>query len=343
MTLILTEGFELQDLTRNFTSWTGLGFSTSVFRTGTTALYSNNSPEYATKQLAVADEHATLIIGFGHYQQQPERKQLVSLMSDSQATAHISLTSESDGSYQVRRGDWNGTVLGTTTSGLYTATTWHYVELKVTLHDSTGVVGIHVDGTSVLSLTGQDTKNGGTKTGFDSFRFGSVDGSSSDGYYDDLYLCTGAGSVNNDFLGECRVRTLYPNGNGATSNGVGSDSNSVNNYLLVDEAILVTGTADYVDLAATNDEDTYTFDDLPDTSGTVAAVQLIAYAEKTDAGAKSLALVTRISSTDYASSDQVLGTSFAYKQSIRETSPATATAFTRAEVNGAEFGVRARP
>jgi hypothetical protein len=37
-------------------------------------------------------------------------------------------------------------------------------------------------------------------------------------WIDDLYVCDGSGSVNNDFLGECRVLTLLPSdGNGSNN------------------------------------------------------------------------------------------------------------------------------
>ena len=63
--------------------------------------------------------------------------------------------------------------------------------------------------------------------------------------YDDLYICDGTtvpGEPVNDFLGDVRVDTLYPNGNGNSSQWVGQDANSTDNYLNVDDTLLPTTT-----------------------------------------------------------------------------------------------------
>src|SRR5437764_673985 len=52
-------------------------------------------------------------------------------------------------------------------------------------------------------------------------------------YLDDLYVCDATGTTNNTFLGDVRVHTLVPSGNGTDSGLTGSDGNQVNNYQLV--------------------------------------------------------------------------------------------------------------
>lgn len=350
MTLIMVDSFEfyvngLIDYPRVWTARNGFdsGWATSPVRTGTRSLYCNNSGEFMWKQVNPSDEHATFIAGVGFYRNSADDTEVINFVSDSGNTSHVSCNVDTNGAIRVTRGGRTGTTLGTSVTGLVPPSTWHYIEFKATLSDTVGVAVVRVDNTQVLNLTSQDTKNAGTKTVFDRVYVGQVSsGGSVDCFIDDFYFCNGAGSVNNDLLGECRVRTLYATGNGAVSQGVGSDADSVNNYALINDTIPGSGSATYVDLVNTNDEDTYAFADLPDTSGSVAGVQISTYAQKSDTGSRTLAHVTRIGSTDYPSSNLPIGAgSFAWQATVRETNPATSTAFTRADVNAAEFGVRA--
>jgi hypothetical protein len=54
----------------------------------------------------------------------------------------------------------NGTELGSYSASLV-ADTWYCVEAFGTIHDSTGTVGVKLNGVTVLALTAQDTRNGG--------------------------------------------------------------------------------------------------------------------------------------------------------------------------------------
>jgi hypothetical protein len=235
-----------------------------------------------------------------------------------------------------------GTLLGSTANGIIAPNAWHYIEVKVTLSDTVGVFTIWVDGVSVLALTGQDTKNAGTKTVFDGFALGAAFGGINF-YYDDVYVLNGAGSVNNANLGDVRVRTILPTATGASSAGVGSDGNSVNNYQLVDDPIFSSGSADYVDLQATDDIDTYGMGDLPETGGPVYAVQVSSYDQKSDAGLRSIAHVVRVASTNYAGADitEALG-SFIGHATMWEQNPATSAQWNVAAVNALEAGAKAR-
>src|SRR5262245_56180486 len=81
---------------------------------------------------------------------------------------------------------------------------WFYMEMKVTIHDTAGAVVVRIDGQTVLNLTNQDTRNGGT--GFcNSIQFicGNVGSAYMSYNLDDFYICDTAGSAPfNDFLGD---------------------------------------------------------------------------------------------------------------------------------------------
>jgi len=63
-------------------------------------------------------------------------------------------------------------------------------------------------------------------------------------------------------------------------------------------------------------------------------------AKKDDSGTRGIAGMVRQDSTDYAGSSQVVSTSYVDYMDIRETDPATATAWTKAGFNSAEFGIK---
>lgn len=308
-----------------------------------------DQPIYLKRGVAAADEHATFTMGFAYrpslIPQGGDTRGICALQSDAGATNHIMCDISNTGAIRVWRGDIvNGTVIGSTAGGVLVAGVFSYIEIKVFLSDTVGTVDVRNNNASVLALTGQDTKNAGTKTVFDTITIGQpAYRSPQTGFsdYDDFYLCNGAGSVNNTFLGDSRVRTLVPNGNGNSSQLLGSDADSVNNYLLVDEA--TPDVADYVGSATDNQKDLYAFSDLTETAGVIRGVQDNAYAAKTDAGARSLALVTRTATIDYDSTDRALGISAAYIRELRELNPNTGLAWTIAEVTAAQWGVKVRP
>lgn len=254
---------------------------------------------------------------------------------DSNVTQHITVLYTSGGTIEVRRGNSGGTLLASASTGLVHLTTWNYLEVKVTIHDSTGTVKVRMNGATsdLISFTG-DTKNGGTNTTIDAVRVGG----SSQARMCDWYICDTSGSVNNDWLGDVRVYPLAPSGNGNYSQFVGSDGNSTDNYLLVDEQPY--SAADYVGSPTSGNRDTYAMTDLPAGVATVFGTQECSIALKSDAGASTLKQALRISGTDYETTAVALSTSAAGIYNLRETNPNTAAAWTASGVNGTESGVR---
>jgi hypothetical protein len=235
--------------------------------------------------------------------------------------------------FSVRRG---GTVvLGTGTKQLQ-ASTWYYVELHLVLSDTVGVVHLKVDNVTDISLTNQDTINSGaTAEKFTLGEGGAIF------HYDDFYVCDGTGAApTNTFLGDVRVEALYPNGNGASSQWVGQDANSTDNYLLVDETASDDDTT-YVESSTVGNKDTYAYGNLTPATGTVYAVQILPWAKKTDAGSRSIVTVARLSAGTEADSAAItLPSSYTYvAQDIRETKPGGG-AWSITDVNDAQFGVK---
>lgn len=145
------------------------------------------------------------------------------------AISHVSIYwSSADGKFRAYR---NGvsTFLGQSTVAFTASSAYRYIEAKVYIHGTAGTVEIRVDGATVLSLTGQNTKNGGS--GYcDTLRLAMYSGNTTT-YFDDLYLCDAAGAApHNDFLGDCRVDTLLPSGAGTYGDLVASADDTPHRY-----------------------------------------------------------------------------------------------------------------
>lgn len=335
MTLLFIDGADDGHQADKYTSWGNEALNTGRTGSGSSHRFDDYANWWRQKILDAADENATLIVGCAIAQSSTTSGDpVIQLKSDNGATLHVYLQTTTDRRLQVRRGD--GTLLAETAAAIWALSTWFYVELKATLHDSTGSIYVQKDGVQILSATGIDTKNGGTKTVFDSFRISGYRVS-----MDDIYACNAAGSVHNTFLGDCSVQTLLPSGDGNYSQWVGSDGNSVNNSLLVDEPTL--NTTDYVESGTSGNKDSYAFADLSGTPSAVLGVATRMYAAKSDSGTQLARQIVRLSGTDYAeAADTALSTGYKSYGRLMELNPATSAAWSVSEVNGAEFGIEAR-
>lgn len=268
---------------------------------------------------------------------------LGSVWGDNGATQHVSICADYNGGTSrilVYRGAMGtGTLLGSVSIPSLQANQWYYFECQVTLSDTVGAVTVKQNGTTVVSLTGIDTKNGGTNSTIDTLLMNWYSGGWSDRhmYVDDLYITNGAGSVNNGFLGDIAVETLYPSGDGSSSQWVGSDGNSVNNSLLVDEA--TPDPADYVQSGTTGNRDLYAYTNLSRSAGSIYGVQVASYTQATDSGGRNVKNAIKSSSTTTTGTDQPVTTTYDPKVDIFETDPNTTAAWAIAGVNAAEFGV----
>jgi hypothetical protein len=228
-----------------------------------------------------------------------------------------------------------GTLLGTS-SAVVPRGAWHYVELKSYIDTSAGTVTVKIDNTAALTLTSQNTQYSGTYNYANQLKIGGDPSvGSGTNYIDDVYFLDSSGSYCNDFLGDVTVQYIAPTAVGNYSQF--TPSSAVDHYTLVDENPPVT--TDYVEDGTANDIDSYGCADLTPSTGTVHAVVVNMYAEKTDTGTKQVAGMARLSTTDGVGNTIDLSTSYKNIQSIMHRDPAAA-AWTIANVNSSEFGVK---
>jgi len=332
MSLVFTDGFDYySSLALKWTTANGT-IGTSSVRSGTNGVQVTGN--LLAKQVKVSQEHATFIVGCA-LKRGTNGTFEIRFYSDSLATQHVTVQVTANGEIKVFRGSIAGTQLGSTTSpNLVPSGTFVYLEAKCTLNDTTGVVTVKINGTQVFTITSADTKNAGTKTVLDGFGF-IITTANAD--VDDIYLCNGAGSTNNDFLGDIKIETLFPTGAGNTTQLTPSTGS---NWQNVDDT--TPNTTDYNSSATDNQYDTYQMGDLVTASGTVFGVVAHAYAAKSDAGTKGGAIVIRSGGTDYEQTDNALGTGYQYYDEILEVNPNTGVAWTVTNVNSVEAGFKVK-
>ncbi len=342
MSLLFIDGFDhyaTADITKKWNAILGAAsINASSGRRGGGALRTASYAQYVSKSFTAG---ASFVMGasfkFSSFTGLVFAQAIFALFDS--ATTQCELRANTDGSLSVTR---NGTALtaGTSTNIMLTNAEY-YIEWKVTIADSIGANSckVRVNGVDWITVaTGQDTKNTANASAT-SVRVGQTTspptGITLD--TDDFYLCDQSGSTNNDFLGDCRIDTLYPTSDGNYSQFTCSTGSS--HFALVDEA--TPNTTDYNDGAAVNDRDSYGMGNLAAlASQTVYGVQVNAAILKDDAGSKSAATFVRSSSTNGDGASAALGTSQVYVSQVFETDPNGAIAWTETTVNAMEAGVK---
>lgn len=351
MTLLFMESFDGGDASTANGKWTAVLASPTINTTNPRFTGANAwqiaNPNLASdtyRKTLTAGAHATFIAGIAW---RPEGtlsgdavsgKGLLVFRGDSNATTHLTLAVTSSGALRVRRGDATGTILGTT-ADLISLNTWYYIELKALISDTVGTVNVQVNGVSALSLTGLDTKNAGTNTTFDAVEFGGG-GVGCTSRMRDIYICNGAGSVNNNFLGDCRVTHSVVNADSTPeqwTRSTGSDS-----FALLDEATPNSDT-DYIEDAVDGEITRMGLVDLTDTTHAIFGIQTAVFAKKDDAGARSLRVGMFSDATLTNGADHALPTSYASIYDIFELDPDGGVAWTPTQLNAAFIQVEVRP
>lgn len=328
MALLFIDGFDHYVTAEIARKWSTSAGNAAISATGRRAtsksLSISSANDRVTLQLPAAE--GTLCVGFAYYSTSaPSGHEGVEFAIS--GAAQCTVFFNANGSISVARGAYNGTVLGTSAIGLIKANTWQYVEFKAVIHDSTGTYEVKVNGVSVLSGTGADTK-GQTTADADQL---TIQGSGVAILIDDLYLDDA------DFLGDCRVDTLMPNGAGASSQWTPSAGSNFQN---VDDAGDMDDDTTYNSDDTAGQIDTYTLPDIEATGGTIHAVAVNSAVRKDDAGARSTKNIVRQATTNYEGAAYSVTDSYLVKQDIWATQPDASGAWDETDLNAAEFGIK---
>lgn len=332
-----------EDWTRRLDGWTNgfLGTTTTGARTGSLGLNSANGSRNIRWGLAGV---ANPFMGAWWYIISFAAGVVMSFHEGSftYANTHVFLSVNSDRSLTVARGNPQGSpvTLHTTAAGVFPDVSGGaYITMYAGIHDSTGWVKVFVNNVLVINLSGVDTRNGQTGV----VHVVAVGGESSTGMngsktWDDV-VWGDVDSASDATVGEWQVLTRIVNGNGNSSGLTGSDGNSTDNYLLVDEAN--PSATDYVGSGTPGTKDTYVYADLGVT-GTVHAVQVGTHAFKSGAEAIAFRPVVRSGGSDAGGVDVALGGTMDLYDEVFMLDPTDSNPWTVAKVNAGEVGFEVR-
>lgn len=181
---VLSEPFD------NFTdnAWALAGAPTIVAgRTGTAAQLVNSTGNVIRYTVPVDGRSDDVTIGFAFQAKGTgtNRRTIVELWGDNNTVRHVGVYRDNDGSLLVLR---NGvTTIGTAAAATPLLNTWYYIEFRARIHDTEGIAVVRVDGSTVIDLSGVDTRNVGTNLDIDRVQLGPPAPTNTQ-LYDDLYL-----------------------------------------------------------------------------------------------------------------------------------------------------------
>lgn len=234
----------------------------------------------------------------------------------------------SDGTWAVQKysgAAWSADLA--TSSGAVLSSAAAYIDVKIVVHASTGEFRIYKDGTEILTYTGD--------TSIDNTSFGRVHFKGQTGATKEMNISQFI-AASESTIG-WKLATLTPSGNSATNTAWTGDYTSIDEFPL--------STSDYIESDTTGQVETYSASDIDAaySAYNVKALVVAARASNDSGSAISdIQFAVRTASTNYFSSNAGLtkdGTDYSV-QGIFETNPNTSVAWTQAQVNGAEIGVK---
>jgi hypothetical protein len=244
-------------------------------------------------------------------------------------TTQLDIRGDSNGHLTITR---NGTVLATSTN-VVQANVWYHVELKATIHNTTGQYELRVNDSS----TGWIPESSADKNtrGQSSNNYINAVGLSSGGnevWFDDFYFLDTTGSVANSFIGTQKIVTIMPNAAGNSSQWAGNyAANFVNVNGMVGDRDLTfnqSATAGHIDLFA--------FGDIP--AGDISGIQHNIMARQDTGVARTIRPKVRLGGTNYNGTTVSLQGGYVYVTEPVTLNPADSQAWETADINGAEFG-----
>lgn len=244
---------------------------------------------------------------------------------------HVLVQWNTDGTLQVTT---PGSVVHSGTTVLSTST-WNHIELKVFVDPSAGSFELRVNGNAELSASGIDTQGSGGDAPM-RLALGS-NSSPTNGYinYDDLYVLDTDGSVNNDFLGPCRVDTLYPDADDTTGWDTSSGSS---HFSLVNEAT-IDDDSSYVQSGVASALDLFHVNNLSVIPQLVHGVVLNSDMCNAGEGMLGFQLVVKSGGTSVESdATRIIASEYSRYTTILEAEPSTGLPWERASVEDAYYG-----
>ncbi len=230
----------------------------------------------------------------------------------------------------------NGTVVAQSGSGCVPPG-WFYLEIGGTIASGTGGdLTLRVNGATLLSVSGINTQGAGTNT-ISYVYFGEGGYSNFELYFTDYYLCDGAGTFDNSFLGDVRVQDLLPTGPGSNTQftPVGQAANWQNA-----STIPPAPSTDYNESTTVGAVDTFAISGLDPTFSTIYGLLVKGIFYKDPSGSRSMATVCQSGTVDSVGASVAMGSSAQQIVSVFTDDPNTGTAWTAGGVQAMQPGYK---
>lgn len=231
----------------------------------------------------------------------------------------------------------SATLLGTSTLdaiGLGIPT-YRYVEVGLYLNGASSTIEIRISNTTQISWTGTLSQSV-----FDEIQFRHT-GANSATLHDDIYIHYGTGSIaTSDYLGDIAVYAILPDADGSPLEWART-TGSVN-YQRIDNIPIADPPTEYL-FEDTNGQKNYSSMDALNAGATsIVGVSLVCYLGKGGFGGSAVNTKVKYKSsggTEYDGSTFTLTPDYQYYRHTWVTSPASGTAWTKAEIDAGFFGV----
>ncbi len=260
---------------------------------------------------------------------------IIALYDSTNSNYQLTLRTSTAGVLQIYRGNAQILQAGSTLS----VDTWYHLEWKYYIGNSIpgNTCVLRLDGaTDIALVAGTDTQFQVAST-CGGLEFGGA--SSKNRYYDNIYICNHSGNINKDFIGPCFIETIRPDGNGTTNQFTGSDGDSTNNYLLVDEVTNDDDTT-FVTSSVNNERDLYTFASPTGDIGIIHGIGMVARARKNSTALGDMTQIAFVSGVSFPRDQNHLHNTYRYAVDILEVNPTTNEKWAETQIPLNEFGVR---
>lgn len=265
---------------------------------------------------------------------------------DAANAVQLTITLQSTGIISVERG--GSTFLGDSVTPAVTAEAYTHIEAQVTMGEgspATGEVEVRVNGVTVVSLVGVDTiETANPETSQVTIGpFGSTPGDASTGittlYYDDLFCYDDTGAHNNDFIGDRRVVTLFPDADTAQADwswNIGPNAfSTINDIIPDDDTTYIFANPG----GSPSPVSEFDMQDLPVGVTAISGVLVVNRMRKTDAGVADVTPGIVSGSSEKIGATHALTEAYTYYHEVVEVDPDTAAPFTPTALNAAKLKV----
>lgn len=235
---------------------------------------------------------------------------------------------EQNASGDVKIFDNAGVQAGSTAAAAF-SNGWHWVEIKAVLGTSAvnGALHLYIDGVNKVSVTGIDLQSGTNPLAYLQFL-----GSAGDSRFDDVILMDATGSHMNDILGDCKIDTLNPNGDGASSSWTASAGAD---YQCVDDTPnAADDDSTYVSSNTAAQVSEFLMNNLSDNPTGIYSVQVRTRSRKENAGNRTYR--TKIKSSATTENGTTIGPTNEYvwrRNGTHDLNPNGSVAWTRTSIN----------